>query len=110
MATAAGAGMVARVSLWTTLINVAKFTTIAMASWMTPAVRSSVDIIWYHTNPNAKKGDVDLPTPNGNTTRLTPVCAKSGSECGVGACECDVAFANCLREFKVGEKKVCPKK
>jgi len=57
-----------------------------------------------------KEGDVDLPTATGNTSRLAPVCTKSDSECGAGACACDTAFANCIRQFKMGEKKPCPEK
>jgi hypothetical protein len=55
------------------------------------------------------KGSVELPTPSGNTTEYTPTCSPKDKGCARGACDCDVAFANCIRQYPLGgPKKRCP--
>lgn len=37
-----------------------------------------------------------------------PKCLKAETECARATCECDVAFAKCIQQHKVTEKKECP--
>jgi len=70
-------------------------------------MEASGQIYWDTYQFNCTIGDIDLPTPTGKMTRRTPQCTYGRTACARGGCECDVAFANCIRKFKLVKKQSC---
>jgi len=66
-------------------------------------------VYWHSYEFECVQGSVDLPTALGTKSNYTPRCTSASSDCARGACDCDVIYGNCLRQYKVGEKKKCPR-